>query len=640
MAVTLTTNWKAIKEYVWEPGTGFKITFYLDAKYDSVKNSVENNESYIYTRLTSIVNEGEGSGYNYEFKCSYAPTVSGSGIWYLGNETITEGGKTPIKHNDDGTKTIRLEASARINGIGLNISFGEDVVLDTIPRATRIQKQIGTIGQMLDIKWTKASSSFTHTLTYSFGDIVDEVLGENLIDGFKWEEIPEKLYEYFPNSPNKQGQLKITTFNGETQIGSPQTATLTINANQSFSEPVVEDTSIKDIDSATMMLTGNDKTFVLNKSIGFLELTFSTRNYAKIKSVVIDGKNISIESLESLEKDSSTQYGLQEELGIISKNKFTISIIDTRDFSVNYEITLTDSVLINYIPLDISATFKRIQPTTGKVGLTFDGKYFNGSFGATDNELTINYKYKKKEEENYSELIDLIEGTDYTIIDNTYHSGDSEYKRQIELSPLFDYRYVYEIQLFVKDKLTTLPTINVIIIRGIPIMWWNGEKVVVNGDLYIADKEGENPQNVLEKIKDLDNLVVDSLDENSTTKAPSARAVNEAFATIVESGNTGSGSYTKWSDGTMICSALVTGTSNLSDYWGQFKRTEENIQVNFPAKFVNIPIVVATGTNYEGIVSVLIGARLQDHFKFTALKANANTGTNYAFLYQASGRWK
>ena len=194
MAVTLTTNWKAIKEYVWAPGTGFKVTFYLDARYDSVKNSVENNDSYIYTRLTSIVNAGQGSGYNYEFKCSYAPTVSGSGIWYLGNETITESGKTPIKHNDDGTKTIRLEASARINGIGLNISFGEDVVLETIPRATKIQNQIGTIGQVLDIKWTKASNLFTHTLSYSFGDIEDEILGENLVDSFRWEEIPEKLY--------------------------------------------------------------------------------------------------------------------------------------------------------------------------------------------------------------------------------------------------------------------------------------------------------------------------------------------------------------------------------------------------------------------------------------------------------------
>lgn len=109
---------------------------------------------------------------------------------------------------------------------------------------------------------------------------------------------------------------------------------------------------------------------------------------------------------------------------------------------------------------------------------------------------------------------------------------------------------------------------------------------------------------------------------------------------IVEKGSNSNGSYIKYSDGTMICSALVTGTSNLSDYWGQFKRTQENIPVTFPMPFVDTPNVVATGAAYEGVVSVLIGARLQDHFKFTALKPNANTGTKYAFLYQAIGKWK
>ena len=138
----------------------------------------------------------------------------------------------------------------------------------------------------------------------------------------------------------------------------------------------------------------------------------------------------------------------------------------------------------------------------------------------------------------------------------------------------------------------------------------------------------------------LNGNVVDSLEDNSTTNAPSQRAVNEALSTIAETGSTGNGSYIKFSDGTMICSALVTGTSNLSDYWGQFKRTNENIPVTFPVPFVNTPIVVATGVAYEGVVSVLIGDRLKDQFKFTALKPNANTGTNYAFLYHAVGKWK
>ena len=132
------------------------------------------------------------------------------------------------------------------------------------------------------------------------------------------------------------------------------------------------------------------------------------------------------------------------------------------------------------------------------------------------------------------------------------------------------------------------------------------------------------------------NLVYDAAKD----EALQAEWANKEAGYICEKGSTSNGYYIKYSDGTMECMALVTGTSNLSDYWGQFKRTEENIPVTFPVPFVNIPYVVATGAAYEGVVSVLIGDRLQDKFKFTALKPNANTGTKYAFLYHAIGKWK
>ena len=61
---------------------------------------------------------------------------------------------------------------------------------------------------------------------------------------------------------------------------------------------------------------------------------------------------------------------------------------------------------------------------------------------------------------------------------------------------MFDYKKLYEVQFFVNDAVTTLPVINATITKGIPIFWWNGEKVVVNGELYIADTNGENIQPV------------------------------------------------------------------------------------------------------------------------------------------------
>ena len=498
MAKTIGTSWTNIASYNWQPGTGFNITFYLDARYDNVKNDIEYNESYIYTRLTSVINSGKGSGYNYNFWCDYASPVSGSGIWYLGNETITESGKTAIKHNDDGTKTIRINAGGSITGISLSFSMGEDVILDTIPRATKITDKTGTIGKELKISWTKASSNFRHKLTYSFGTITNELLGENLVDDFTWE-VPEKLYKYFTNAPSGFGTLYLTTYRNETQIGSTQSAKITLNADKLEAEPIIaEDIILTDINEATTALT-NENTFVLGQSRLNIVLDFATRKYAEVKNLTIDDKVIDISNLIASKQtsDGTTNYSLDYgEFGTLENDTITFVVTDTRDFSTTYELTISDNALIRYILLDKIFNIKRIAPTTGEVGLTLSGNYFNGSFGKTNNSLTISYKYKKSSETTFSDEIVLQNNIDYTINGNKYYTGTGSSEQTIKLTPIFDYKSQYQVQIMIKDKLVTLPTINVIITKGIPIFWWNGEKVTINGDLYIADENGDNAVNV------------------------------------------------------------------------------------------------------------------------------------------------
>ena len=502
MAKAIGTSWTTLKTYDWIPGTGFRASFYLEARYSSSeKNNIEGNYSNIYTRLRSVVHAGQGSGSNYKFTCSYAPEVKGSSIWYLGTEVITESGVTKITHEDDGTKTITLTASGSISPIGLNFSISEDVVLDTIPRATTLLDQSGTIGHNITINWTPASDKFTHKLTYSFGSIKDEVLGTSLKKSFTWS-IPAKLYKEFTGQSAK-GTLKLTTYNGTTQIGSTQEVSLTIYANQSFSEPVIDGASLKDINSTTVALTGDNETFILGQSKLFLTLTFKTRNFATLKSLSINGTTIANNKVTAgtQSTDGTTVYGLEYEYGTLNTKQLLFKVTDTRNFAVELKTVISDSIVINYIPLTAVTTFKRITPTGGKVGLVFNGNYFNGSFGASSNTLEISYKYKKSTDSTYT-TINLVNNTDYKISGNTYYSGTGSSKQTITLAPTFDYKTQYDVQVTIKDKLTTLPIINAIISKGIPIMWWNGEKVQVNGDLYLADENSENvtPLNVSGKV--------------------------------------------------------------------------------------------------------------------------------------------
>ena len=105
---------------------------------------------------------------------------------------------------------------------------------------------------------------------------------------------------------------------------------------------------------------------------------------------------------------------------------------------------------------------------------------------------------------------------------------------------------------------------------------------------------------------------------------------------IVESGD----GYIKYSDGTMICYGTSSGSSDNTDYWSQFVRTSDTLQINFPQKFISTPIVCAT-PNYEGgTVSIMTSTITTSSFKFIILKIKGATQTNYSLRYVAIGKWQ
>lgn len=465
--------------------------FTLELQYELTQNVSANTSTikyYLYVKTSQY-----GSGYGSRVP-GYINGVDVGGVTSLNvNSTVLVGTKEETKqHNPDGTLTVGYSAS--MGGVWSGLGYaniGGNLTLPTIPRATKIGEHTGTIGQSLTINWTKATSSFSHTLTYSLGSIENEVLGEDLVDGFVWN-IPDKLYKEFVDKPSEVGTLKLTTYNGNTQIGSTQEAKLTITADESQSNSVIEEFSVRDENGTTKALTGDNSVLVLTKSTAFVSLVFSTRKYATVKSVTVNGQQLSV-SAGTTDDKGNTSYGVMTDIGVANTGTFTVTIVDSRGFSIT---KTTRNDIIDYVPLDVVVSFKRIAPTTGEVGLEFNGNYFNGSFGQESNNLEISYKYKKSNETTYSNEFTLMKDTDYKISGNTFYSGNGSSKTQIKLAPNFDYKSQYDMQLIIKDKLTSLPVINVIITKGIPIMWWNGEKVVVNGDLYIADENGNNAVNI------------------------------------------------------------------------------------------------------------------------------------------------
>lgn len=483
-------------------GSHFRLRMYID----NYSQSIENNTTWVRFHLYFVSLDGysgSGSASNGYINGNH----TGSTTSISKNATVDMGyWDTTIYHNNDGTGGISW--NGRITspwGIGTAELSGYWTA-PTIPRTTKIATQNGVVGSSVNITWSKASSSFRHTLTYEFGNKTGTI-GTNLVDGVDWN-IPDSFYEEMEDSSSKQGNLTLTTYNGSTNIGS-STAILNVSVNESVVSPVITSKSVKDINTKTLELTGDNGTLISANSIPFAQIEFTTKKHATLSKITINGVDYTSDVVVLNESDTNTNYILEKELPVADKSDFEINIIDSRTLPTSDIVKLD---FINYIALDCIPIFKRIQPTTGEVGLEFDGKYFNDDFGAVDNNLKISYAYKIKEEDTYSNEILLNENTDYKIVNNTFHSGSGTYKSQINLGAIFDYKKVYNFILYVEDKLTKL-VINVLVVKGIPIFWWNGEKVTINGDLYLADEDGNNPINVknLGGGADYDSLPVGSI---------------------------------------------------------------------------------------------------------------------------------
>ena len=113
---------------------------------------------------------------------------------------------------------------------------------------------------------------------------------------------------------------------------------------------------------------------------------------------------------------------------------------------------------------------------------------------------------------------------------------------------------------------------------------------------------------------------------------------------LIESGSGTNGSYTKWEDGTLICTGYVVKHSDditWRDWYGTLHRSQ-TFSVNVPAHFVG-DYVVATDVLSFGIINVMAVAAHSDHFDYDALAHNqVNDGynTNIVFKYIAIGKWK
>ena len=408
------------------------------------------------------------SGYNWSgwgSYISYTITIDGTNYTgtigsYNGSSTVTlkSDSKTGILHNNDGTKTIDFsfsvtDTSGQTYTCG-NASKSGTLILTTIPRASSIGVADANIGSSTNITINKASSGFTTTIYYkaqgqnSWTKIVDKTANQV----YAWT-VPTSFYSIIPSAKTMTCQFYADTYNGNTLVGTSSTVTATFTAT---GNPTISNIVAKDLNPTTIALTGNDETMVKYASNVRVTVTASGQNSATISSIKVNGV---------------TATGGVVTFNGTTTNTYQVVVTDSRGYTTSQTITMIGA---NYIPLTINQTISRNQPTDNKINITASGNYYPGTFGATLNSLTVEYRYKERSSATWGNWTNLS----VTVSGNTY-SGNTQLSNM-------NYTKIYDFEIRAKDKVypngeKTITGITVS--KGKPIFNWDDDEFNVNGTI-------------------------------------------------------------------------------------------------------------------------------------------------------------
>lgn len=471
----LNNSWQNLIYWRWNVASGQWIDFYVDARIGN--QDIANNRTQIYTKLRSVLSGGTAGGTGYKFTCDYAPTVEGKGVYYFGTKTITETGSDQyVQHNDDGSASITITSTLYNGYLKLNKTLSATVSLPTIPRKSSVTATSATIGGACSININQKSDTFTHTLRYSFGNL-NGTIATGVKYSYGWT-VPNDFYSQIPNSPSGTATIYCDTYNSGTLIGTTSTTAI-FSANENETKPSVS-MSVKDINPITSQLTsGTNESTKIVKGFSNAQITWSStpKQYATIKSNTINGTSV-----------SESPYTFNN----ADTNIFTFIATDTRGFSNSTSTTNTSNPLVDYVRLRIDPiNFYRIKPTTGEVGLTFEGNYFNDTFGNTANTLELSFKSREKgSTTSWGEIESVSLEGGYYLEGNKVYSGTSSTSRIIQLEGTFEYTKRYEFRFYYKDKLVN-EYVDKLIPYGKPIFWWNKDGIYngFNDNRFITNED-------------------------------------------------------------------------------------------------------------------------------------------------------
>lgn len=372
-----------------------------------------------------------------------------------------------IYHDSDGSRSfsISLTCKGQANTAlsGYTLSGSGTFTLDQIPRTSSFAATDAAIGSVSTITIYRESSSLYHRIKAEFGSVTGYVTNTG---GFSSTAatitgtsvaftIPNDFYYAIPNAKKGTCKLTLYTLSGGTVIGEEVTTEIEITTVSSRCNPTLTITMTHD-NADTAELTGSDTAYIRGYSDAKCTVVATGRYGATIKTVWTTG---------SYTKNEDGTYIISP----VNSDTITFYAQDSRGYTGQVSTTIT---LVPYIVLTNSASAGRPNPTDGSAFIQFQGQYFNDSFGAVDNTLSLKYKI---------EYPDGSIDESWTTVTPTL--SEDSYYAYISLSG-FDYTKSFKIYTVVTDKLLNVEKI-VLLKQGIPVFDWGKQDFQFHVPVYI-----------------------------------------------------------------------------------------------------------------------------------------------------------
>ena len=450
----------ALKTYTWETGdyaykswsNSYKIHLTLTEESTSTANNTS-LVSYKFWISNTSNNRFMSSDWSWSISIGGKTIAINNFDFYVYPYNVTQtiaSGQITVSHNSDGSLNMPYNVSVP-NVKALNqygppaMALSGTWALTTIPRASGVSCTTANIGTAPTITISSASSSFTHTLTYTFGSLSGTIVEKTSSTSYTSWTLPTTFYAQIPSATSGVGTITCYTYSGSTHIGT-SSCNFTATVNQGISSPTITAT-ITDNNATTRALTGDSSILVRYYSTAYVSMTPTALNGASLVS-------------HSITNGSTTYQTTTATIANIENGVFSLSATDSRGFTTTVGRNLvTANKFVPYVRL--TCNIENTKPdTSGNMTVRCDGSYFNGSFGATANTLTVKCRYK-------------IQGGSYsswytmTVTKNGNYYG-AYYTFTI---PNFDYQAIYSFECLAIDKLATISS-SPSSVKSTPVFHW------------------------------------------------------------------------------------------------------------------------------------------------------------------------